>query len=363
VMSNDISNNLQRYDQLLGAFACMHLAGKISSTYRSNFSENYFSTLGSLNNVIRQDCELAKFQTKSNLLGVFLPEHQLKWNDNFLKILKSSPSGEDDFRQKLIEYSKANKNEALILAIKSSLGVNWEMLKDSFSFALVLLYRYGQSKRKSTIDLFNDLIINKIPAKDKVESLLFLYGYHYGYKEFRNREVINDSEEDIKFRLNSQLDYFTIESIYQCTFNDKITNDDFGYLVQWCPKLDSSKEVKFPLIIDMPVWGLEGKKESPILKIAEKIVSFFLSGEESKYSSTTFEQMQKEAIEGVTKILQDEDYSPKLSQEPTFVEEKPIPPTYTPPTKVKKGKGVSLKSKGENKVNEKKEKPIQGELL
>ena len=108
------------------------------------------------------------------------------------------------------------------------------------------------------------------------------------------------------------------------------------------------------------------QKESPILKIAEKIVSFFLSGEKSKYSSTTFEQMQKEAIDGVTKILQDEDYSPKVSHEPVIVEEKPISPIYTTPTKVKKGKGVSEekeKSKVENVVIEKKGKPLQGELL
>jgi len=113
----------------------------------------------------------------------------------------------------------------------------------------------------------------------------------------------------------------------------------------------------------MPVWGLEARKESPILKIAEKIVSFFLSGEKSKYSSTTFEQMQKEAIDSVTKILQEEDYSSKVSPKPVVLEENPVPPIYPPANKEKKAKGGSQKSKVENNLTDKKEKPVQGELL
>jgi len=141
-----------------------------------------------------------------------------------------------------------------------------------------------------------------------------------------------------------------------------VDNDDFEYLVQWCPRIDSKKEEKFPLIIDMPVWGLEIKKESPFIKIAERIVSFFLSGEKSKYSQSTIDQMNKELVDGVVKILQQEDYPPKNHSETIVAEDMPVTEKKTIVPVKKKGKSITLKTISDKHSADNNEKTAQGEL-
>jgi hypothetical protein len=304
--SENLIEKANSFNRLLGAFACMQLTGKISKYYKSNYSENYFATLGSINNVIAKDCEICNFPTKSNLLGIFLNNKEPKWNRDFLVILKNSFSNEDSFFQELKKYAKYNNNMDLIEAIKSPLGIKWDYLKeaDSYSIALAMLYRYGQGKRKSTTDLFNDMLSGKMPFSKKIESLLFLYGFHYGYEQFRNKEGLLGKEECIKYKMNSLIDYFTIESIYQYAFKGVYDSEDFEYLSSWCPKYNEPSSVK-TYIIDVPVYGILKFDSDVYLKFKEKVISFLADNQMFKFSNKLLDEIKKEISEFVDPLLTD----------------------------------------------------------
>ena len=64
-------------------------------------------------------------------------------------------------------------------------------------------------------------------------------GIYFGYFELPPQETINTESQfkefiqepiNIKFRLDSRLDYLTIESIYQFTFNNKI-DENLDFLI------------------------------------------------------------------------------------------------------------------------------------
>ena len=294
-IDDDISIKIKCYNQLLGGFTCMKLAGKLTNEYNSNYSENYFATLGAINTVIKAETKIANISIKSNIVNVFITSEESNWDKEFLDVLKSDPKSEDEFAHKVEKYAKNHQNAELLSSLKGSLGVKWNLLKesDSFSIALALLHRYGYGKRKNTTDLFNDMLSGKMPFIKKIESLLFLYGFHYGYSQFRNKEIINNNTECVKYLMNSHLDYYTIESVFQKTFRNKIDSDDFEYLTSWCPMYaDDNKNSSY--IIDVPINGLRTEQMGLIQKLKEKFLSFFLEGEQSKYSEKVYTMMKEE---------------------------------------------------------------------
>lgn len=301
----DLSKKIVLFDQILGGFACMRLAGRLSNRYQSNFAEGYFATLGQINESIKLSCEKVKISTKSRVAGIFYKNAEITYEDKFLTILNAPPKSESDFYYDLKKYDKSELKSGLLDAINSTLGIEWELLgDDSYLIALALLSRYGTGKRKSTSDLFNDLIAEKIPFQEKLESLLFIYGFHYGYSQFRKAEKINTTLIPIKFELNSCLDYLSIESIFQYSFNNKINNVRFDYIDEWCPKYSEKSLHSDIYMLDVPIIGLPVKDSSKILSTTiQKIVSFFLDSEKGRFSKKTLLEMEKELTIKVESLM------------------------------------------------------------
>ena len=107
--------------------------------------------------------------------------------------------------------------------------------------------RYGLGKRKSVDDFISLLLSNRFSLERK-EGLSLLFGMHNGYSNFRNLYKIKGYEKTVKFKLDSMLDYYTIESIYQYVFNGKT----FNYIDNWCPqqKIKSREGYKTFRILD-----------------------------------------------------------------------------------------------------------------
>jgi hypothetical protein len=63
-----------------------------------------------------------------------------------------------------------------------------------------------------------------------------IFGLNKGYKAFRNKYKTANFEVDIKFHLDSQFDYYIIESIFQYVFNRKTEIAGFSYIDNWCNK-------------------------------------------------------------------------------------------------------------------------------
>ena len=139
----------------------------------------------------------------------------------------------------LSESSSLEKNNRLDLLKKE------EKLKTSFY--IVYLEEYGDRKGDSHINLKNT-IHDDLP-EEYAEEVLGLMGIHFGYSVMLQNEEININKNanylfqdktfkniipkdvNIKFNLDSRLDYQTIESIYLYAFNNKKTDANLEYLL------------------------------------------------------------------------------------------------------------------------------------
>ena len=101
---------------------------------------------------------------------------------------------------------------------------------------VAILASYGDGARLTIDNFISDFVSNKFPDEKK-EGIALIFGINKGYEAFRNKYKTENFEVDIKFKLDSQLDYYTIESIYQFVFNNKKDNYSFDYIDNWCVKL------------------------------------------------------------------------------------------------------------------------------
>ena len=89
---------------------------------------------------------------------------------------------------------------------------------------------------RKKLDDFFSFLVNSDFEPDRKEGISLMFGLNKGYTAFRNKYETEDLELEIKFRLESQLEYYTIESIYQYVFNGKTDNYNYEYLDGWCPQ-------------------------------------------------------------------------------------------------------------------------------
>jgi hypothetical protein len=113
----------------------------------------------------------------------------------------------------------------------------------SHLYELAILATYGERKNKSVDNLVTDLVNGTI-IPEKVEDVTILFGLNNGYSKLRNKYKGSVKNEDVKFRLESKLDYYIIESMYQFVFNGSKSNYKFDYIDSWCPVSKYKNTVK-----------------------------------------------------------------------------------------------------------------------
>lgn len=214
----DYKEKIERYNSILGGLTFMRIGGKSIM----NYSENYFVVLSDFNKHIENELTQSKFQFNTKLKG----------------IITSSTNGWRVLLQHLTkditkEYVKQVANEKNI-QLEEDYILEYDKLDLSNADARIIYYlsiiaTYGKGKSKKIEDLFVDLQQDKIKYNKEIVALLF--GMYEGYKNI----VHKIKEKAVKFKLNSKLDYYTIESIYQYVFNDITENSVFEYIDTWCP--------------------------------------------------------------------------------------------------------------------------------
>jgi hypothetical protein len=229
----ELSDKIKRFDIILGGFAFMRLGGKSFM----NYSENYFSTLSYFNKLVEEQTLNAArdkgLRLSSKYIGLFSKEESewSKWQQYI--------------------YHNIDIKEIEILAEKE--GVHLEkklgLIKlDSISpsshlYELAILATYGDRKNKSDDNLVTDLSNGTI-APEKAEDVTILFGLNNGYSRLRNKYTVQAKDNNVKFTLESKLDYYTIESIYQFVFNASKSNYTFNYIDSWCSKSKNKSYVK-----------------------------------------------------------------------------------------------------------------------
>jgi hypothetical protein len=231
--TSDVSDKVKRFDRILGGFAFMRLGGR---TFM-NYSWNYFSTLSHFNKLIEEQTLCAEkekgFAFSDKYIGLFT-KHESEWS-------------------RWQKYIHTDLDSEALLALAEKEGVRVERKlgvlnlssidRTSHLYELAILATYGDRKTKSTDDLVTDLTNETIPH-DKAEDVAILFGLNNGYSRLRNKYQRSGKDSNVKFTLDSKLDYYTIESVYQFVFNSPKPSYSFDYIDEWCPSIKSKEKAK-----------------------------------------------------------------------------------------------------------------------
>lgn len=298
----DWGNDIDKFNRFLGGFSLMKLSGE----EYMNYSENYFSTLSFFNSKIENELEKANRKVNNLYFDIFIgnayfkalyPILNKKINDNDLENIANA------------EGQKIEKDKISRIVDLDNLD------KGSYIVAVLNTYGTGDEGKKKKID---DLIFSNFKLgikQDKSEVVALCYGFNRGYSSFPNKYELGNKRKDVKFKLNSQLDYYTIESIYQQVFNKKKSNE-LPYIDNWCPKQSlnniSKKKTDYQ-ILDEIVIGKKKPKVNSQVYLANLLHSFF-----QKNSEVLFKELIEKLrliIYNDTKEEIEEEYQDKLDEE------------------------------------------------
>ncbi|WP_264511612.1 Rho termination factor N-terminal domain-containing protein [Flavobacterium sp. N1719] len=222
----DWSHFLKKYDQLMGGFAAM----KIAKEAFQNYPTHYFKSLGYINELFNEILIKQKVEVENNFEFAFKDNgkskafHDTIYNEITSNVVQNYASSEKvklETRNGLIQIDKIPYN--------------------TYTYLVAILESYGPGKRKQVDSFVSDLISGKF-IENKKEGLALIFGLNKGYKSFRNKYKTENFETTIKFKLDSQLDYYIIESIYQNVFNNSSNSvSRFEYIDSWCVKIESEQ--------------------------------------------------------------------------------------------------------------------------
>lgn len=235
-----------KYNRFLGALALMKTVGE---PYM-NYSPNYILTLSFFNTFIEEQLNrVIKADVKKSYQGLF---------DNSKGFEHVLPYLESQIDEQTV-YKIAEKNKQEIIKDKVTRIIDINSLTDTWTYTIAILNTYGvgEETRRKKIDGLIQSHFSSV-KKEKAEGVALCYGYNRGYSVFSKDYIIDENGESVsyKYKLESQLDYYTIESVYQYVFNGVVSRT-FPYLDEWCPKKNTRKPQRKTdyLILDEVIIG------------------------------------------------------------------------------------------------------------
>jgi len=272
IKAKEYAQEIINYDKRLGMFSFMRNVGVYysnSSNTISNYSENYFAILSTF---------LAQTLENGSLAGLDI----LKESEEFKSLLYSNKQMDEKFIENIAHNIKDEEIKNIFSKIlepnqkRKTLPLLLE--RDAYLYyfiALVYYFRQKESNRKDNFKIdFETLIPKKVS-----ETAFAILGIYLGYKNLRASETYALTDEKfskifgstfaIKFKLDSKLDYVTIESIYQYCFNKKGKIEIPDYL-KYPP---STQKFTLPKDKIFKTWYKVEEKcylEAPYIKIRKK---------------------------------------------------------------------------------------------
>jgi hypothetical protein len=290
----DWSKEIKKFNSFLGGFAMMRLAGE----EYMNYSENYFSTLSFFNEVIKNELNVAGRHIDNKFFDAFIGESSFKR----LYPIINKVVDENDLN--LI----AQDERQTIIKDKITRVIDLNRLeKATYIVAVLNTFGVGEESKKKKID---GLILSNFKSEikdDKSEVIALCYGLNKGYSVFANKYKSGNKEKIVKFQLNSQVDYYTIESLYQYVFNEAKV-DGFPYIDSWCPKSsDSFSSIKKSdyQILDVVVIGKKKPKVFSQDYLANLLQRFFQKENEGLFKEL-FEKIRTTVYYDTLEELKDE---------------------------------------------------------
>ncbi|WP_137014373.1 hypothetical protein [Sulfurimonas crateris] len=241
---DNFEEQIRVFDKRMGMFAFM----KNSEVYYcddvskiANYSERYFSTLSKLLEKPLDD-------------KIFEELNILKQNEEFKKLLYSTAQIDKEFIIKESQKIEDSELKSIFLEMISPTGTRKALKslleKNDIEHYLIGLVYYFRQKDSNKKDNFKIDIKSLIPY-EVAEISLAILGIYFGYTILRSEEKVEIKDKyfkklfkkdklNMKFTLESKLDYITIETIYDYCFKDKIK----GYEYEYLPYPNQPKSVK-----------------------------------------------------------------------------------------------------------------------
>ena len=253
----DYTDQLKMFDRILGALALM----KTAKEPYMNYSENYASTLSFFNTLVRNDLEKQRRQINEKFFGLFSRSGNVM---KFIQYLEKKITKED------LDQIAAENNQRIERSFTKA--INYDKLS-GITYALAILQSYGVGGEAATKKIDALICNNFKDIKDgKAEGIALYYGYNRGYSVFNNCYGTQETGRQIvKYLLESQLDYYTIESVYLFAFYGNTTSSLFPYIDAWCPKKNQRPKRKTDyMVLDTAFIG----KKKPSVFSKEYLLGF-----------------------------------------------------------------------------------------
>lgn len=258
---------LRKYDKVMGMFSFMKNAGIFFAEKENNYQEyttNYFSALSIINSNVKpqatKDIGLYRYILFPFDIDVSNVQRVL-----FRQILDTIHNDTDFdlvLAQRIIQQAIAShlataeeeKELTIVLEYFHKLEQQQITYKDLLLqevirknypiIALLFLARFSNKSRQHTDKqaVRNTFILHEAQlSKSVTEYLLGILGLYYGYKTMIKQDTnlklsdssfsaLSEQQQSIKFKLESTLDRFTIESIFNfCKLNQTVS-DDYSFL-------------------------------------------------------------------------------------------------------------------------------------
>lgn len=213
----DWTQSVDRFNHILGGIALMSLTESEPGAY----APSYFDILSNFNKLIASQLPFKENKT----------DYSWAFNgNNFKKLYEIIYSPID---AEILNYIASSEN--VNLETRNGLYILDNIPEKTMTYLATILASYGQGKRKQVDSFISDFKSGKF-VESRKEGLALIFGINKGYSAFRSKYKTQNFKADIKFKLDSQLDYYTIESVYQFVFYDKSNNEKFDFIDSWCPK-------------------------------------------------------------------------------------------------------------------------------
>jgi len=288
----DWSIEIKKYNSFLGGFALMRLAGE----EYMNYSENYFSALSFFNEVIKNELIVSGKAINERVSDAFTGKGFFEKLNPFI----NKNIDENDLNL----IAKVEKQNIIKDKITRIVDLN-SLEKATYIVAVLNTFGVDGAKMKR----IDGLILSNFKSEikpDKSEVVALCYGLNKGYSVFSNKYKSGDTEKIVKFQLNSQVDYYTIECLFQYVFNNT-KSEGFPYLDNWCPKLKDnySKMQTDYQVLDVLVIGKKKPKVFSQEYLASLLQRFFQKENEGLFKDV-FEKIRTIVYNDTFEELNDE---------------------------------------------------------
>jgi len=256
--TGDYSESLSKFDRRMGALAFMKNTDMYYGNY-SNYSEHYIDILNVLDPEIFKEIKSPTIHDKLSKLLQIIEDGSI-----YMHIF----SGKKIDKALLIEFLEKHLNnhdknafdklkplfDLPLTTCKKKYFETLEKVNNFNFFIVAFLAVYGErGLNSSTPSQLKYQFSEEVKNLAEADILLAILGTYFGYKFLRAHDEVSYPKEDdlsinieknpnIKFRLDSLLDYLTIETIYQKTFNKGTA--DLASISQFAPnKISNSSEL------------------------------------------------------------------------------------------------------------------------